>query len=201
MAALPNPAGTAYPPLSITTPAMGQIIWIISVLLLGGSSIFGAVNFIATILKLRRPGLGLFQLPMFCWAMLGTSVLVVLATPVLAGALILLSMDIVAGTGFFNPALGGNAVVYQHLFWFYSHPAVYIMVLPAFGLVSEILPIHARKPLFGYRSMIYSILGIVFFGFNCLGSPYVYQWNTSMDALVFHHCNGHYRCANRHQIL
>ncbi|MXW11424.1 MAG: cytochrome c oxidase subunit I [Synechococcus sp. SB0662_bin_45] len=155
---------TAYPPLSITTPAVGQIIWIISVLLLGGSSIFGAVNFIATILKLRRPGLGLFQLPMFCWAMLGTSVLVVLATPVLAGALILLSMDIVAGTGFFNPALGGNAVVYQHLFWFYSHPAVYIMVLPAFGLVSEILPIHARKPLFGYRSMIYSILGIVFLG-------------------------------------
>ena len=155
---------TAYPPLSITTPAVGQIIWIISVLLLGGSSIFGAVNFIATILKLRRPGLGLFQLPMFCWAMLGTSVLVVLATPVLAGALILLSMDIVDGTGFFNPALGGNAVVYQHLFWFYSHPAVYIMVLPAFGLVSEILPIHARKPLFGYRSMIYSILGIVFLG-------------------------------------
>ena len=155
---------TAYPPLSITTPAVGQVIWIVSVLLLGGSSIFGAVNFIATILKLRRPGLGLFQLPMFCWAMLGTSVLVVLATPVLAGALILLSMDIVAGTGFFNPALGGNAVVYQHLFWFYSHPAVYIMVLPAFGLVSEILPIHARKPLFGYRSMIYSILGIVFLG-------------------------------------
>ncbi len=155
---------TAYPPLSITTPAVGQIIWILSVLLLGGSSIFGAVNFIATILKLRQPGLGLFQLPMFCWALLGTSILVVLATPVLAGALILLSMDIVAGTGFFNPALGGNAVVYQHLFWFYSHPAVYIMVLPAFGLVSEILPIHARKPLFGYRSMIYSILGIVFLG-------------------------------------
>ena len=155
---------TAYPPLSISTPAIGQIIWIMSVLLVGASSIFGAVNFIATVLKLRRPGLGLFQLPMFCWAMLGTSILVVAATPVLAGALMLLSMDIVAGTGFFNPALGGNAVVYQHLFWFYSHPAVYIMVLPAFGLVSEILPIHARKPLFGYRSMIYSILGIVVLG-------------------------------------
>lgn len=155
---------TAYPPLSISTPAIGQIVWIMSVLLVGASSIFGAVNFIATVLKLRRPGLGLFQLPMFCWAMLGTSILVVAATPVLAGALMLLSMDIVAGTGFFNPALGGNAVVYQHLFWFYSHPAVYIMVLPAFGLVSEILPIHARKPLFGYRSMIYSILGIVVLG-------------------------------------
>ena len=155
---------TAYPPLSITTPATGQIIWILSVLLLGGSSIFGGINFIATILKLRRPGLKLMQLPMYCWAMLGTSILVVLSTPVLAGTLVLLSFDIVAHTGFFNPALGGNVVVYQHLFWFYSHPAVYIMVLPAFGLVSEILPVHSRKPLFGYVSMVYSIMAIVILG-------------------------------------
>ena len=155
---------TAYPPLSITTPAAGQIVWIVSVLLLGGSSIFGGINFIATILKLRRPGLKLMQLPMYCWAMLGTSILVVLSTPVLAGTLILLSFDIVAHTGFFNPALGGNVIVYQHLFWFYSHPAVYIMVLPAFGLVSEILPVHCRKPLFGYTTMVYSIMGIVVLG-------------------------------------
>ena len=155
---------TAYPPLSLTTPASGQIIWILSVLLLGGSSIFGGINFIATILKLRRPGLKLMQLPMYCWAMLGTSILVVLSTPVLAGTLILLSFDIVAHTGFFNPGLGGNVVVYQHLFWFYSHPAVYIMVLPAFGLVSEILPIHCRKPLFGYTTMVYSIMAIVVLG-------------------------------------
>jgi cytochrome c oxidase subunit 1 len=155
---------TAYPPLSLTTPATGQVIWILSVLLLGGSSIFGGINFIATILKLRRPGLKLMQLPMYCWAMLGTSILVVLSTPVLAGTLILLSFDIIAHTGFFNPTLGGNVVVYQHLFWFYSHPAVYIMVLPAFGLVSEILPVHARKPLFGYTTMVYSIMGIVVLG-------------------------------------
>ena len=155
---------TAYPPLSLTTPASGQIIWILSVLLLGGSSIFGGINFIATILKLRRPGLKLMQLPMYCWAMLGTSILVVLSTPVLAGTLIMLSFDIVAHTGFFNPGLGGNVVVYQHLFWFYSHPAVYIMVLPAFGLVSEILPIHCRKPLFGYTTMVYSIMAIVVLG-------------------------------------
>ena len=155
---------TAYPPLSITTPASGQIIWILSVLLLGGSSIFGGINFIATVLKLRRPGLKLMQLPMYCWAMLGTSILVVLSTPVLAGTLILLSFDIVAHTGFFNPGLGGNVVVYQHLFWFYSHPAVYIMVLPAFGLVSEILPVHCRKPLFGYATMVYSIMAIVILG-------------------------------------
>ncbi len=155
---------TAYPPLSLTTPAMGQILWIVSVLLLGGSSIFGGINFIATILKFRQPGLKLMMLPMYCWAMLGTSILVVLATPVLAGTLILLSLDIVAHTGFFNPATGGNAVVYQHLFWFYSHPAVYIMVLPAFGLVSEILPVHARKPLFGYVTMVYSIMAIVILG-------------------------------------
>ena len=155
---------TAYPPLSLTTPASCQIIWILSVLLLGGSSIFGGINFIATILKLRRPGLKLMQLPMYCWAMLGTSILVVLSTPVLAGTLIMLSFDIVAHTGFFNPGLGGNVVVYQHLFWFYSHPAVYIMVLPAFGLVSEILPIHCRKPLFGYTTMVYSIMAIVGLG-------------------------------------
>ena len=155
---------TAYPPLSITTPAAGQIIWILSVLLLGGSSIFGGINFIATILKLRRPDLKLMQLPMYCWAMLGTSILVVLSTPVLAGTLIMLSFDIVAHTGFFNPGLGGNVVVYQHLFWFYSHPAVYIMVLPAFGLVSEILPVHCRKPLFGYTTMVYSIMAIVGLG-------------------------------------
>ena len=104
------------------------------------------------------------QLPMYCWAMLGTSILVVLSTPVLAGTLVLLSFDIVAHTGFFNPTLGGNVVVYQHLFWFYSHPAVYIMVLPAFGLVSEILPVHARKPLFGYVTMVYSIMAIVGLG-------------------------------------
>jgi len=155
---------TAYPPLSITTPAAGQIVWILSVLLLGSSSIFGGINFIATILKLRRPGLKMMQLPMYAWAMLGTSVLVILSTPVLAGTLILLSFDIIAHTGFFNPTLGGNVVVYQHLFWFYSHPAVYIMVLPAFGLVSEILPVHARKPLFGYTTMVFSILAIVFLG-------------------------------------
>lgn len=155
---------TAYPPLSITTPAAGQLIWIFSVILLGGSSILGGINFIATILKLRRPGLKMMQLPMYCWAMLGTSILVVLSTPVLAGTLVLLSFDIVAHTGFFNPAQGGNVVVYQHLFWFYSHPAVYIMVLPAFGLVSEILPVHARKPLFGYVTMVYSIMAIVVLG-------------------------------------
>ena len=155
---------TAYPPLSITTPAIGQIIWILSVLLLGGSSILGGINFIVTVLKLRRPRLKMMQLPMYCWAMLGTSILVVLSTPVLAGTLILLSFDIVAHTGFFNPNLGGNVVVYQHLFWFYSHPAVYIMVLPAFGLVSEILPVHCRKPLFGYTTMVYSIMAIVGLG-------------------------------------
>lgn len=155
---------TAYPPLSLTTPAAGQLVWIFSVILLGGSSILGGINFIATILKLRRPGLQLMELPMYCWAMLGTSILVVLSTPVLAGTLILLAFDIVAHTGFFNPGQGGNVVVYQHLFWFYSHPAVYIMVLPAFGLVSEILPVHARKPLFGYTTMVYSILAIVFLG-------------------------------------
>ena len=180
---------TAYPPLSITTPATGQIIWILSVLLLGGSSIFGGINFIATILKLRRPGLKLMQLPMYCWAMLGTSILVVLSTPVLAGTLVLLSFDIVAHTGFFNPTLGGNVVVYQHLFWFYSHPAVYIMVLPAFGLVSEILPVHARKPLFGYVTMVYSIMAIVVLGLIVWAHHMFTSGTPPWMRLVLHHCN------------
>ena len=192
---------TAYPPLSITTPAAGQIIWILSVLLLGGSSIFGGINFIATILKLRRPGLKLMQLPMYCWAMLGTSILVVLSTPVLAGTLIMLSFDIVAHTGFFNPGMGGNVVVYQHLFWFYSHPAVYIMVLPAFGLVSEILPVHCRKPLFGYTTMVYSDHGHRCSWIGGVGSPHVHQWHSTLDASVLHDCDSLHRGSHRNQIL
>jgi cytochrome c oxidase subunit 1 len=121
---------TAYPPLSITTPATGQIIWIVSVLLLGGSSIFGGINFIATILKLRRPGLKLMQMPMYCWAMLGTSILVVASTPVLAGTLVLLSFDIVAHTDFSIHHLAGMLLFINTCFgsiltqpftsWFYQ---------------------------------------------------------------------------------
>ncbi len=108
--------------------------------------------------------MGLNQMPLFCWSMLSTSALALIATPVLTGALVLLAFDLLLGTSFFNPTGGGDPVVYQHLFWFYSHPAVYIMVLPAFGMISEILPVHARKPIFGYRAIGYSSVAISFLG-------------------------------------
>lgn len=156
---------TSYPPLSIINGSKaGELIWILSVLLLGSSSILGAVNFFTTILKMRIPGMGLNQMPLLCWAMLSTSALILIGTPVLAGALILLSFDLIAGTAFFNPTGGGDPVVYQHMFWFYSHPAVYIMILPVFGMISEIIPVHSRKPIFGYRAIAYSSLAISFLG-------------------------------------
>ncbi|TAF09875.1 MAG: cytochrome c oxidase subunit I [Nostocales cyanobacterium] len=160
----PDAGWTSYPPLSLVTGQVGEAIWIISVLLLGTSSILGAINFLVTIIKMRVPSMGVHQMPLFCWAMLATSALVLISTPVLAGALILLAFDLLAGTTFFNPTGGGDPVVYQHMFWFYSHPAVYIMILPFFGAISEILPVHARKPIFGYKAIAYSSLAISFLG-------------------------------------
>ncbi|BAQ66772.1 cytochrome c oxidase subunit I [Geminocystis sp. NIES-3709] len=160
----PQSGWTSYPPLSLMTGKWGEEIWILSVLLLGTSSILGGLNFATTILKMRIKDMDLHSMPLFCWAMLATSALSVLSTPVLAGALILLSFDLIAGTSFFNPTGGGDPVVYQHLFWFYSHPAVYIMILPFFGVVSEVIPVHSRKPIFGYRAIAYSSLAISFLG-------------------------------------
>ncbi len=155
---------TSYPPLSLTTGKVGEAIWIFSLLLGGTSSILGGINFMTTILKMRVPSMGMMQMPLFCWAMIATSALILIATPILAGALILLSFDLLAGTAFFNPTGGGHPVVYQHMFWFYSHPAVYIMVLPFFGIISEVIPIHSRKPIFGYGAIAYSSLAISFLG-------------------------------------
>ncbi len=160
----PGAGWTSYPPLSLNVGKASEMIWILSVLLLGTSSILGGVNFMTTILKMRLPDMKLTDMPLFCWAMLATSALILMSTPVLAGALILLAFDLIAGTAFFDPAGGGNPVVYQHMFWFYSHPAVYIMILPIFGLISEILPVHARKPIFGYLAIAYSSLAISFLG-------------------------------------
>ncbi|MBD2137897.1 cytochrome c oxidase subunit I [Anabaena sp. FACHB-1237] len=160
----PDAGWTSYPPLSLMTGQVGEAIWIISVLLLGTSSILGALNFFVTILKMRVPSMGLNQMPLFCWAMLSTSALVLVSTPVLAAGLILLAFDLLAGTSFFNPTGGGDPVVYQHMFWFYSHPAVYIMILPFFGAISEIIPVHSRKPIFGYQAIAYSSIAISFLG-------------------------------------
>jgi cytochrome c oxidase subunit I len=155
---------TSYPPLSLISGKAGEGIWIMSLLLIGTSSILGGINFVTTILKMRVPSMGRMDMPLFCWAMLAASALILISTPVLAGALILLSFDLIAGTAFFNPAGGGQPVVYQHMFWFYSHPAVYIMILPFFGVISEVIPVHSRKPIFGYGAIAYSSLAISFLG-------------------------------------
>ncbi|MGK7897243.1 MAG: cytochrome c oxidase subunit I [Xenococcus sp. (in: cyanobacteria)] len=160
----PQAGWTSYPPLSLVSGVWGEEIWILSVLLLGTSSMLGAMNFVTTIFKMRIPEMDIHSMPLFCWSMLATSALVLLGTPVLAAALVLLSFDLIAGTAFFNPTGGGDPIVYQHMFWFYSHPAVYIMILPFFGVISEVLPVHARKPIFGYRAIAYSSLAISFLG-------------------------------------
>ncbi|AFZ34037.1 cytochrome c oxidase, subunit I [Stanieria cyanosphaera PCC 7437] len=160
----PQAGWTSYPPLSLVASKWGEELWIMTILILGTSSILGAINFLTTILTMRIPDMDIHSMPLFCWSMLATSALVLLGTPVLAAALILLSFDLIAGTAFFNPTGGGDPIVYQHMFWFYSHPAVYIMVLPFFGAISEILPVHARKPIFGYRAIAYSSLAIAFLG-------------------------------------
>ena len=160
----PQAGWTSYPPLSLVSGKSGEEIWILSILILGTSSMLGAFNFITTILLMRMPDMDIHSMPLFCWSMLATSGLIILGTPVLGAALILLSFDLLAGTAFFNPAGGGDPIVYQHMFWFYSHPAVYIMILPFFGAISEVLPVHARKPVFGYRAIAYSSLAISFLG-------------------------------------
>ncbi len=155
---------TSYPPLSEITANTAQTLWILVILLLGTSSILGSVNFLVTIWKMRIPSLGWGQLPLFCWAMVATAALALFSTPVLAAGMILLLFDINFGTSFYKPEGGGDVVVYQHLFWFYSHPAVYLMILPIFGIMSEIIPVHARKPIFGYKAIAYSSMTICLVG-------------------------------------
>jgi cytochrome c oxidase subunit 1 len=134
--------------------------------LIGTSSILGSINFLVTIFKMRAPGMTLFRMPILVWTVLVTSVLVLMATPVLTSALVMLFIDRNYGGHFFDPANGGNAVLYQNVFWFYSHPAVYIMILPAMGIISEILPVFSRKPLFGYKAFVFATVAIGALGFS-----------------------------------
>ncbi|MCA9323028.1 MAG: cbb3-type cytochrome c oxidase subunit I [Planctomycetes bacterium] len=190
-----GPAGagwTAYPPLSAIQIGNGVNLWGLGVLFTGFSSVMGAVNYITTILKLRAPGMSLFRMPLVVWSIFITSALSLLATPVLASNVLMLFLDRVAGTSFFIPdglveggliysgelataaperirAGGGQVLMFQHLFWFYSHPAVYIMVLPAMGIASDILSCFARKPIFGYKPMVYAMGGITGLGFIVWG--------------------------------
>ncbi|MBV7337912.1 cbb3-type cytochrome c oxidase subunit I [Chloroflexi bacterium TSY] len=165
---------TSYPPLSampdmVPGSETGQTLWIVSLLLVGTSSIMGAINYVTTIVMLRAKGMSMFRLPMTIWALFITAVLVILATPVLTSALIMLLLDRAIGTHFFLPEGGGHPVMWQHIFWFYSHPAVYIMILPAMGMASDIISCFSRKPIFGYRPMVYSIMAIAGLGFIVWG--------------------------------
>jgi cytochrome c oxidase subunit I len=167
----PADAGwTQYAPLSEGVGAQGNSIgidlWIVALLLVGTASILGAVNFITTIFNMRAPGMTMFRMPLFTWTILVTSLLVLLATPVFASALVMLLIDRNLGGSFFNPANGGIAVLWQNVFWFYSHPAVYVMVLPGMGIISDVLPVFSRKPLFGYKAFVFATAGIGALGFS-----------------------------------
>ncbi|MBX7155240.1 MAG: cbb3-type cytochrome c oxidase subunit I [Candidatus Kapaibacterium sp.] len=174
---------TAYPPLSAIQGA-GQTMWIVGLFLVGFASIMGGINYIATVLNKRAKGMSMFRMPMTIWALFITAVLITLGTPVLASALVMLFFDNFLHTSFFIPtnllatsALdgtnhwsgGGQPLLFQHLFWFYSHPAVYIMILPSMGVVSDVMATFARKPIFGYKAMIFAIMGIGFLGFIVWG--------------------------------
>lgn len=159
---------TAYPPLSVRGP-LGMQMFFVGVFLNGWSSILGALNLIATILRMRAPGMSMFRMPIFAWSVLATSLIALTATQLIGLSFQLVMFERLLGMGFFEPANGGNPILFQHLFWFYSHPAVYIFVLPGLGIISELLPVFARKPLFGYKWVAMSSLGIALTGFLVWG--------------------------------
>jgi cytochrome c oxidase subunit 1 len=155
---------TGYAPLSepFYSSSTGTDLWIVGIALTGVASILGAVNFVATIYSRRAPGMSMFRLPMFCWTILVTSILILFAFPAITAALAMLLLDRRFGATFFVPTAGGDPILWQHLFWFFGHPEVYILALPFFGILSEVIPVFSRKPLFGYTSMVLATILIGF---------------------------------------
>ena len=164
---------TSYTPLSAdpqwTGVDWGQHLWCISLIILGISSLMGSINYITTIINMRAPGMTLFRMPLVIWSLFIVAILLLLALPVLTAALSMLLFDRMAGTHFFNPAGGGEPLLWQHLFWFFGHPEVYILILPGMGIASEILPVFSRKPIFGYHAMVWAMIGIAFLGWIVWG--------------------------------
>ncbi|MFQ5925283.1 MAG: cbb3-type cytochrome c oxidase subunit I [Dehalococcoidia bacterium] len=154
---------TAYPPLSTMAP-LGMQFMLLAVYLVGLSSILGGINFLTTIIKSRAPGMSLFRMPIFVWAVLATAALQVTVTQFIAMSFVMVLLERLLGMGFFTPAMGGNVMLFEHMFWFYSHPAVYIFALPGLGIISEIIPVFSRKPLFGYKWVAFSSIAIAVLG-------------------------------------
>jgi cytochrome c oxidase subunit I len=152
----------SYPPVSLQNPTSnlinGQFLWLLAIVLSGISSILGAINIVTTIFRMRAPGMTWFRMPVFVWAVLSAQIIQLFGLPALTAGAVLLLCDLVAGTSFYDPAKGGDPVLFQHFFWFYSHPAVYVIILPVFGIFSELFPVYARKPLFGYKVVAVSSL-------------------------------------------
>ena len=175
---------TFYTPYSTTTGgAVGLMV--LAAFVLGFSSIFTGVNFIATIHKLRAPGMGWFQMPLFVWSMYATALIQVMATPVLGITLLLLFMERVFHVGIFDPKLGGDPVLFQHFFWFYSHPAVYIMIVPGFAIISEIIPVFSKKTIFGYRAVAFSSVAIAIVGFLVWGHHMFVSGQSTLAGAIF----------------
>src|SRR3989441_9520041 len=164
---------TSYAPLSAvpdyTGVNWGQNLWCISLFVLGVSSMMGSINYITTIINMRAPGMKLFRMPLVVWSLFITAILLLLALPVLTSGVAMLLFDRTLGTSWFKPSGGGEPLLWQHLFWYFGHPEVYILILPAMGIASEILPVFARKPVFGYHAMAFSMIAIAFLSWVVYG--------------------------------
>ncbi len=175
---------TFYTPYSTTTGG-AVVMMTMAVFVLGFSSIFTGLNFVVTIHKLRAPGLTWFRLPLFVWGLYATAIIQIIATPVLGITLVLLALERIVGIGIFDPAMGGDPVLFQHFFWFYSHPAVYIMILPAMGVISELIPVFSHKKIFGYKAIAYSSFAIAFLSFLVWGHHMFVSGQSPLADMLF----------------
>jgi len=175
---------TFYTPYSIQTTS-SVISMTMAVFILGFSSIFTGLNFLVTIHKMRMPGMTWFRLPLFVWGLYATAIIQVVATPVIGITMVLLILERVWGIGIFDPAMGGDPVLFQHFFWFYSHPAVYIMILPGMGIISELIAAFSHKKIFGYKAIAYSSFGIAFISFLVWGHHMFVAGQSELAVMIF----------------